>query len=282
MRSLVSTQGSRTSTSRIAARTAGVGKRAAREATAHKRREEQALLESLRAEADDAARARPALLSLLSHDLRNPLSVVLVSLRMLARGLGEEHAARRHTDAIARAADEMSGILQDMSDVARIEEGRLTLTLTREDAGAMLTRAADAARRAADAKDVTIRASIGDAAIACDRDRVQRLLQSLVASAVRLTPRGGAVAITSAPTGNGSVRISIADGGHGLPKDMGDRAFDLPCGGAGSHGRLPVAGLALYAARGVVEAHGGAIELERAHAGNSSFVLTLPLASPEG
>ena len=277
--------GTRDGASRIASRGSAVGRRVARRIAARHHREEQALLELARQEADDAARARPALLSLLSHDLRNPLSVILVSLRMLGRAVPEDHTGRRHVDAIGRAADEMNGILQDMSDAARIEEGRLTLTMTREDVGAMLARAAEHAGRAARAKDVSIVVGGGDraCAVTCDRDRIQKLLSGLVANAVRITPRGGAVEAHAAMNGHGTVRIAVTDGGQGVPREVGERAFDLPASShAPSHGRLPGAGVSLYAARGVVEAHGGSIEMERGASGGSSFVVTLPDGGPGG
>jgi signal transduction histidine kinase len=277
------TSKTRSHASRIAARPSAVGHRAARDMAARRRREELSLLDMVRQEADDAARARPALLSLLSHDLRNPLSVVLVSLRMLARALPAEHAARKHVDAIGRAADEMSGILQDMSDAARIEEGRLTLTLTREEVGAMLARAADHASRAAHAKNVSIVVDAAPATwVLCDRDRVQKLLSGLVANAVRITPRGHAVEARAAQD-EGAVRIAVTDGGQGVPRDLDDRAFDLPASnGPSGQARVAGVGLSLYAARGIVEAHGGAIDLERAASGGSTFVITLPEGELEG
>ena len=65
---------------------------------------------------------------MLAHDLRNPLSVILVSLRLLERSIGAEHGARRQLDALGRAADEMNAILQDLSDANRIEAGELLMT----------------------------------------------------------------------------------------------------------------------------------------------------------
>lgn len=274
----------RVGVSRIRVRGEGVGRRAARAITDRRDRDDRAILETVRAEADDAARARPVLLSLLSHDLRNPLSVILVSLRMLGRAVGEGDPSRRHVDAITRASDEIQGILQDMSDAARIEEGRLTLTMTREDVAAMLAHAAEAARRAAGAKDVSIDVGSADdaGAVLCDRDRIQKLLAGLVANAVRVTPRGSSITVRAERDGDGAARIAVSDKGHGIPEDLQDRVFELPVAPSSNHARLPGTTLSLYAARGVVEAHGGSIVIEPAPGGGTTFVVTLPEDDAQG
>src|ERR1700760_1913292 len=75
----------------------------------------------------EVERAGAELVSSLTHDLRNPLSVILVSARLLARSLGAGHAGKRHLDAMTRAADEINQPLQDVSDASNIEAGRLAL-----------------------------------------------------------------------------------------------------------------------------------------------------------
>lgn len=278
-------QGARAGVSRIKARREGTGKRAARMVAGRRQREERAVFDAVRTEADDAARSRPVLLSLLSHDLRNPLSVILVSLRILGRSVAEGDPARRHLDAISRASDEIQGILQDMSDAARIEEGRLTLTLTREDVASMIAQATSAAHRAASAKDVTIDAgpAEGLGTVMCDRERIQRLLAALVANAVRVTPRGGAVIIRGEVDEEGAVRVTVTDKGHGIPEELVAHVFELPGGvPSGQHARIPGTTLSLYSARGVVEAHGGSIDFEPAPGGGTMFVLTLPGEEAQG
>jgi signal transduction histidine kinase len=113
-------------TSRIAMRVPDSGERGSARSRATFEREFrrlERLCDSLRQGAEEAQVAQSELLKTLSHDLRNPLSVILVSTRMLARAVAPEQPGRRHVDAITRAAEEMNHMLQDFSDAGRIDAG---------------------------------------------------------------------------------------------------------------------------------------------------------------
>src|SRR6185436_13270405 len=81
----------------------------------------------LREEADAAERSRRETLSIVSHDIRNPLSVILVSTKLLSRSIPPESNAKKQLDAIGRAADEINHLIQELLDASHIEAGALAV-----------------------------------------------------------------------------------------------------------------------------------------------------------
>src|SRR4029079_9743086 len=92
-------------------------------------------------EAQDALRAREDLLAIVSHDLRNPLGVVLASTSLLLKSTlppDKQERARRQVEAIQRAGNRMNRLIRDLLDFASIQGGRLSVTLRAQDAGAIV------------------------------------------------------------------------------------------------------------------------------------------------
>jgi signal transduction histidine kinase len=262
---------------RIRVRAAGAGRRAARSAVARRRREEEAVVEALRAEADAAARARPEVLSLLSHDLRNPLGVVLMSLHPLGRAVPPDHPARRHYDMLKRAALELGQMLDTTSEAVRVERGSVSLASAEEDASALIATAIEATRRRADERGLKLQIDVpaGLPKVNVSAEKIGRALTDLLARAVRVAPKNSTVAVHAQPDEEG-VRISIADRGSPIPEAFADQVFDVPQSAAHRHASNAYFVLDLFVARGVIEAHGGRVWLEPTPGGGTTFVLTLP------
>jgi signal transduction histidine kinase len=236
--------------------------------------------EALRAEIHELERARAELCSVLSHDLRNPLTLIHWNTQILGRHLPDD-GPHRLLDTMKRAAAEMSQILDDLADASRIPDGRLILRLTRADLPALVEAAVAPSRPGAAAKDITLQveidAGLGEAC--CDHDRVGRVLAGLVAGALRRTPRGGSIAVR-AQLGDGVVRILIEDSGVDVPEYERASLFDLPPAvppGVSRGSRALSPAIALFVARGVLEAHGGHIRFEGEPNRGSRFELALPL-----
>jgi signal transduction histidine kinase len=230
-----------------------------------------------------AEESRGLLFSQLSHDLRNPLSVVLMSAQMLRRLLPPEHSARRYLDAVERASDELNQMLDELSDAARIEDGCLAdmLKLEPADLAAFTEEAVAAARPLAESKQlaVTVDVAPGLGPIVCDHARIRRVLACLVSGAVRITPKQGAVAVETSPDGAGGVRVSVTDGGPGVPETHRALLFELPSGKIPAFSRRATphgSALTLFVARNVVEAHGGSMTADHAGGKGTRFVFTLP------
>jgi len=236
--------------------------------------------EALRAEVHALERARAELCSVLSHDLRNPLTLVHWNSQLLGRHL-PEGGPHRLLDTMKRAAVEMSQILDDLSDASRIPDGRLLLRFAPTNLPELIEAAVAPSRSGATAKqvDITVELDPGLGTACCDHDRLCRVLAGLVAGALRRTPRGGSLKVRASLEGP-LARILVEDSGMDIPEYELASLFELPPAvppgvSRGSRALSPAIGL--FVARGVMEAHGGHIAFEGEPGKGSRFVLALPL-----
>jgi signal transduction histidine kinase len=221
------------------------------------------------------------LVSTLSHDLRNPLSVILVSARLLARSVGEGHAGHRHIDAVMRAADEINQTLQDVSDASNIEHGRLALACEPEKIAPLAERALAAVDLAASSKGAAIekRFDADLPTVLVEPERFVKVLQHLLLNAIKYTPRGGTVTF-GLERENDGVRVSVADNGPGITDEA--RVFAFSRTGAGKKPLAQGVGLGLFVTKGIVEAHGGEVWMESRVGSGSRFGFHLPAAPKDG
>jgi signal transduction histidine kinase len=267
-----------TSPSRIRTRRSALARRAARAAATRRRREEQEIHEAIRAEAEETTRKRPALLSLLSHDLRNPLSVMMIGLHSLGRALPADHPGRKHLDMIRRNATEMLLMLDNTSEAARIDRGDVSMALGLHEVADLVAEAVEAVRRPAQDRPVTLTVKIAEGLppVLCTREKLVRVLTDLVGRAVRLSPKNGTVSIDARPDADGGVRIAISDGGAEIPEQYAESIFELPRDENERRALGQLFVLDLFVARGVIEAHDGRIWMERGPDHRNTFVITLP------
>jgi signal transduction histidine kinase len=210
------------------------------------------------------------------HDLRSPLTGVLGALDLLESSVAAlPHGAR--TVHLARAnAQRQLRLINAILDVSRLEQG--TVPLERRPV-AIPELVAEVLRLAvplgAD-KEVELRseATPGVRETCIDRDLIARVLENLVANAIRFSPAGGSVVVRVGRDGETGVRVAVHDSGPGVSPELLPRLFrKFAPGGHRGHGH----GLGLAFCRLAVEAHGGRIGLEPGGpAGGTTFVLTLP------
>jgi PAS domain S-box-containing protein len=233
-----------------------------------------------REDAQRAVRAREELLAVVSHDLRNALNTILLGARAAERRASEaaDAALSRNVEVIARAADQMSRLIRDLLDSAKIEAEGLSLRSQPESVRALVHAARDAARPLAEEKAVRLEADVAPElpAVRCDRERVLQVLSNLLGNAVKFTPEGGGVAVRAVGREGASVVLAVEDTGPGIAPDVLPRIFERrwradPTSPEGS-------GLGLYIAKGIVEAHGGRMWAESRVGEGSRFLFTLPIA----
>jgi PAS domain S-box-containing protein len=239
--------------------------------------EQDRLLEAARR----AARMRDEVLGVVSHDLRNPLSVV----RMCVSTLLDDpppplETARELVREMANSVDWMERLIQDLLDVASIEAGRLRLERRVLDATALFEEAVSLARSLADRTGPEVEATRAERlpGVLADPDRVLQVFANLVGNAVKFTPRGGRITLRATAEDH-YVLFSVSDTGPGIDEAERERLFDRYWQ-AQRLGRRGGAGLGLAISRGIVDAHGGEIRVRSEPGKGSTFTFTLPVAPP--
>lgn len=246
-------------------------------------RERASLLEreqESRRKAEAAMRARDEMLRVVSHDLKNPVTGILMGTKMLRLSLASEPELEELLAGIELAAERQSRLIQDLRDVGAIEAGRLSVEPCPHQVAALLGEAARSFEPVAAEKGVDLRWEVAEnlPAVLADRDRIVQVLSNLLDNALKFTPAGGSVLVEAA-LAEGEVEIAVRDTGPGIPEDERDLVFERFWRGAGwrDSGQLGT-GLGLAIVRGIVESHGGQVGAESQPGRGSVFRFTLPVA----
>jgi PAS domain S-box-containing protein len=225
-----------------------------------------------------ASHIRDQVLSVVAHDLRNPLSTILLQSALLRRQCPEP-AGQSHKpeDAIHRAATRMNRLIQDLLDVARMESGQPTIERARLSARELIVGAVEMLRPLADSSALELRVDVDDDVpdMLGDRDRLLQVVENLIGNAIKFTEPGGSITAGAAARER-EVRFWVADTGVGIAPEHLPLVFDRfwQVTRSGRHG----AGLGLPIAKGIVEAHGGRIGVTSRPGRGTTFWFTIPQA----
>ena len=178
---------------------------------------------------DAAPPLRPERLYMVAHDLRVPLSAILLQASSLAlRERSGDARFRTGLEAIARSARRMERLVRDLLDLGRLVQGKFSVQPTRESLRAVLQEALESARLIGGARTVDVQIHAGDVDVQVDRDRVLQVFANLVANAVRFTPERGRITLgtTGAELAREFVTCWVDDDGVGLHPEHATQAFD--------------------------------------------------------
>jgi signal transduction histidine kinase/PleD family two-component response regulator len=237
-------------------------------------------VEKLRAAAEQATRAKDEFLSTLSHELRTPLNAIIGWANLLRRGILDPERTARALETVERNAALQARLIEDMLDLARIEQGKLLLSVGAVDLVKVVEAAIDAVRPAAEAKGVRLETALDfQTSIAGDADRLQQVVWNLLSNAIKFTPKGGTVQIWLHRE-QSHVELGVADSGQGIEPDFlpfvferfrqADPSFTRRAGGLG---------LGLAIVRSLVELHGGTVTAASEGKGRGArFLVSLPVA----
>jgi K+-sensing histidine kinase KdpD len=285
----------------ITALTAGAlsarAKRRAEEAEAG-RREIERLYDEYRAAAERARQAevfeqserlKSALLDAVTHDLRTPLTSVKAAVTTL---LGEaevtldDEARREFLEVINEEADRLNHFVENMVELARIEAGAINLRRrwsSVEEIVAMARARAESLTRG-HRLEVELESELPAARV--DATLIAEVLYSLIDNAAKYSPAGSRIKISARRAEDEMIMIAVEDEGRGIPAELRERVFDkffrATAEGAASLGRPKGLGMGLAIARGIVEAHGGRIWVERGAARLGARVaFTMPVGDED-
>lgn len=228
-----------------------------------------------------AVRARDDLVAVVSHDLRTPMSVVVMQAAIMQRSINEEGNEsllrfRAAALTIQRAGVRMSALLNDLLDLAKIEAGRFAVAPVRSPAGQLIGDACDLMETLADSSRIAImREPASDLMVMADPERIFQVFSNLIGNAIKHGTQGGLVRVGAALT-NGMCEFRVSDNGPGIAPEQIGSIFERYWQGKQSDSAG--AGLGLYIAKGIVEAHGGSLRAHSVPGDGATFAFTLPLA----
>ena len=219
------------------------------------------------------------LVSLIAHDLRNPLTGIkgnLDLLQHLTKAPEYGPLTARVEKAIA-STRELSAILDGLLEVRLLEDERMPLNVEVTSIRDILKEAVLSLEGAAAAKSVTLELGANEhAVVGLDRRLVRRALENLLSNAIRHTPAGSSIEVRAFEVENG-FRFEVADRGEGVPDSLKQELFQkFGASSAESGDRRRGYGLGLYLVRLVAEAHGGSVSIADRQGGGTTFALTLP------
>lgn len=234
-----------------------------------------------------ASRLKDEFLATLSHELRNPLNVIVGYAEILSRNPDAQRLplARQAAEVIRRNALTQAQLVSDLLDLSRLQTGKLTIHRQPVALVPLLTDAAEGVRGDADAKGIRLEVEIPEEPLPIEADavRVRQIIWNLLHNAVKFTPEGGKVTIRLDREG-GEARLMVKDTGQGMDAAFLPDVFEMfrqaEAGLSRRHGGLGI-GLALV--RQLVELHGGRVRAESEGTGKGScFTVWLPILSSEG
>lgn len=218
----------------------------------------------------------------ISHELRTPLALILGPAERMLTDDNLTEAQRRQLTSIGRNSKSLLRQVNDLLDVARLEEGRLQANYVRLDVALWFRRVSSQFEVAAEQRQIRFDVQTPERLMAeVDADMLERVLINLLANAFKFTPEGGEIRAILESTGESRFRFSVSDSGPGIRPEQRNIIFERFRQTDGSatrrHGGV---GLGLAIARDFVQLHAGTIEVDDAPAGGARFSVTLPIKAP--
>lgn len=244
--------------------------------TEHKRLQEELAAAQAQTLRESAARQR--LWVSLAHDIRTPVNAIkgfADALEILPKV--DEARAREYGGLIRRASVMLSTLIGDLLDLSRLDAGKYQLALRDIDPAQPIKAALEIARPLAAAKSIALEVDLAiGLGLKADPDALARVAVNLLSNAIKFTPNGGRIAVCLRPEPRGGVALAISDSGRGIspealarltkPYEQADAAGDRRSG----------TGLGLSIVKGLVELHGGTLELESNLGQGTTVTVSLP------
>lgn len=224
-------------------------------------------------------------LGMVTHDMRNPLGVILGYSRIMADGLGgpltEKQA--KFSEAIHRSSKSLIALVNDLLEISEIESGNLRLDKQATDLVALVEQAVELNGFLAEEKNIQILPVVEPIPITVlDPNKIEQVINNLLSNAIKFSFPNSQVRLELRPAERNWAEISVADRGQGIPKEEQANIFQhYQRTSVKSTAGEKSTGLGLAIVKRIVEGHGGTIELDSEPGRGSTFKVRLPLVAPE-
>lgn len=244
-------------------------------------------LEEARQRAEEAVHIREELLSVVSHDLKNPLAAIMGNTQMLTRRVGSSaHPDKEHwlriVSRISRAANKMHNLVDELLDFGRLQAGQpLTLQLADNDLVELASQVIEEHQQSTNMHRIVLDADAPTLLVRSDAARLERVLNNLLSNAVKYSPNGGEIRVQVAReqrNGQEWAVLSVRDQGLGIPQHDLPHIFEWFRRAQNYSGRISGAGIGLASANQIVQQHNGRLEVLSTEGEGSTFTVRLPMA----
>ena len=231
--------------------------------------------------AETANRAKTDFLSAMSHELRTPMNAIMGFAQILEMDRSLSPKQKENVQIILKAGGHLLALINEVLDLAKVEAGRLTLSIEDVSVAGQFEECATLMGAIASAKGIQLEfVSIGDHLfVRADRIRLKQALVNLISNAVKYNRAQGNVRVSATESDSGKVRFAVTDTGHGIPAERLNQLFKpFERLGADTTG-VEGSGIGLSITKHLVEAMEGTIGVESAFGIGSTFWIELPMAA---
>ncbi len=233
-------------------------------------------------ERHEIERLKQEFVSMVSHDLRTPLTAVQNFLELLSSGVYEiSEPAKTKLPALERSVDRLINLVRDLLDLDRLELGKLQLKLTQVSIDDVIQRSVESVDTVANQRKIKIETPDEEVAttLLADRDRLVQVLVNLLSNAIKFSPEKETITVCADRTDQ-QIKIQVVDRGRGVPPEFKEAIFERfkQVASSDSHEKGGI-GLGLPICRAIINEHGGEIGVESEDGKGSCFWFTLPIRS---
>ena len=234
-----------------------------------------------RTQAEAANRSKDEFLTMLSHELRNPLGAITAALEVMGSGAGGSAAAERALAVIGRQTRHLAHMVGDLLEAGRVVTGKVTLVQTPLDLAQVVQSVRSTLELGGQLAQYAWEFSLQPTPVYGDAVRLEQVVANLLANAMQYSPAGTAIQVEVQRTADGSALLQVRDQGMGIAPELLPHVFDLFVQGVRPlHRRGGGLGVGLTLVQRLVELHGGTVAVDSEPGQGSEFTVRLPPPPP--
>ncbi len=223
---------------------------------------------------------KSAMLDALAHEFKTPLTAIKAAVSSLLSNESADPAQKELLQVMDEETDRLTWLVSESVQIARIEAGRMEVRKQPQAIPQLIREAVQRMAGALESRTVETRVSDTLPCVPADRELLLIVLRQLLDNSVKYTPPDSPIVISAAES-EGSVMVTVADCGPGIPAADLNRVFDRFYRGRHARGRVPGTGMGLAIAREIIHGHGGEFRVRNRQGHGCEFSFTLPAAGQE-